>query len=100
MDTATPKAVLLEELQGYAGQGLNDFACLTTSEAEQICTILDIAQVRNERLVGTVLSARLAGDQVVIELDRHDKLLVNALRARGVPTCQIVLAYRGDGLPA
>ena len=43
--------------------------------------------------------ARLAGEQVVIELDRHDKLLVDALRARGVPEIQIVLAYRGTRCP-
>ena len=100
MDTATLKEILLEELQGYTGEGLNDFAYLTTNEAEQIYTIVDIAQVRDKRLVGTVLVARLAGDQVVIELDRHDKLLVDALQARGVPESQIVLAYRGDALPA
>ena len=100
MDTATLKEMLLDELQGYTGEGLNDFAYLTTNEAEQIYTIVDIAQVRDKRLVGTVLVARLAGDQVVIELDRHDKLLVDALLARGVPESQIVLAYRGDALPA
>lgn len=43
--------------------------------------------------------ARPAGEQVVIELDRHDKLLVDALRARGVPEIQIVLAYRGTRCP-
>ena len=100
MDTATLKEILLEELQGYTGGGLNDFAYLTTNEAEQIYTIVDIAQVRDKRLVGTVLVARLAGDQVVIELDRHDKLLVDALQARGVPESQIVLAYRRDAIPA
>ena len=100
MDTATLKEILLEELQGYTGGGLNDFAYLTTNEAEQIYTIVDIAQVRDKRLVGTVLVACLAGDQVVIELDRHDKLLVDALQARGVPESQIVLAYRGDAIPA
>ena len=100
MDTATLKEILLEELQGYTGEGLNDFAYLTANEAEQIYTIVDIARVRDKRLVGTVLVARLAGDQVVIELDRHDKLLVDALQARGVPASQIVLAYRGDALPA
>ena len=100
MDTATLKEILLEELQGYTGEGLNDFAYLTANEAEQIYTIVDIARVRDKRLVGTVLVARLAGDQVVIELDRHDKLLVEALQARGVPESQIVLAYRGDALPA
>ncbi len=100
MDTGTIKNILLEELEGYTGEGLNDFAYLTANEAEQLYTIVDIAKVREKRLVGTVLVARLAGDQVVIELDRHDKLLVDALKARGVPESQIVLAYRGDALPA
>ena len=99
MDTATLKQFLLEELEGYTGEGLNDFAYLTTNEAEQIYTIVDIARVRDKRLIGTVLVARLANDQVVIELDRHDKLLVDALKARGVPESQIVLAYRGDAIP-
>ena len=100
MNLETLERILLEELQGYTGEGLNDFAYLTTNEAEQIYTIVDIAQVRDKRLVGTVLVARLAGDQVVIELDRHDKLQVDALLARGVPESQIVLAYRGDAIPA
>lgn len=100
MDAATLNEILLDELQGYTGKGLNDFAYLTANEAEQIYTFVDIAQVRDKRLVGTVLVARLAGDQVVIELDRHDKPLVDALLARGVPESQIVLAYRGDALPA
>ena len=100
MDTATLKQFLLEELQGYTGKGLNDFAYLTTNEVEQIYTIVDIARVRDKRLVGTVLVARLANDQVIIELDRHDKLLVDALKARGVPESQIILAYRGDAIPA
>ena len=60
----------------------------------------DIAQVRDTRLVGTVLVARLAGDQVVIELDRHNRLLVDALLARGVPKSHIILAHRGDAIPA
>ena len=100
MNLETLERILLEKLQGYTGEGLNDFAYLTTNEAEQIYTIIDFATVREKRLVGTVLVARLAGDQVVIELDRHDKLLVDALKARGVPESQIVLAYRGDALPA
>ncbi len=100
MDTATLREILLEELEGYTGKGLNDFAYLTTNEAEQIYTIVDIATVRDKRLVGTVLVARLTNDRVVIELDRHDKLLVDALKARGVPEAQVVLAYRGDAIPA
>ena len=100
MDTATLKQFLLEEFEGYTGKGLNDIAYLTTNEAEQLYTIVDIATVRDKRLVGTVLVARLANDRVVIKLDRHDKLLVDALKARGVLESQIVLAYRGDAIPA
>ena len=100
MDPATLKQILLEELEGYIGEGLNDFAYLTTNEAEQIFTIVDIATVRDKRLVGTVLVAHLIDDRLVIELDRHDKLLVEALKARGVPEAQIILAYRGDAIPA
>lgn len=99
MDTATLKQILVEELEGYTGEGLNDFAYLTANESERLYSIVDIAQVRDKRLVGTVLVARLTDEQVVIELDRHDKLLVDALRARGVPESQIVLAYRGDAIP-
>lgn len=100
MDTATLRQILLEELEGYTGEGLNDFAYLTSNEAERIYTIIDIARVRGKRLVDTVLVARLTDDRVVIELDRHDKLLVEALQARGVPEAQVVLAYRGDAIPA
>jgi len=100
MYTGTLKKILLEELEGYVGEGLNDSAYLTANEAEQLYTIVDIAKVREKRLVGTVLVARLASDQVIIELDRHDKLLVDALRARGVPESQIFLAYRADALLA
>ena len=100
MDTATLKQILLEELEGYTGKGLNDFTSLTINEGEQIYTIVDFATVRDKCLVGTVLVARLANDQVVIELDRHDKLLVDALKARGVPESQIILAYREDAILA
>ena len=100
MDTGILKQILLEELHGYTGEGLNDFAYVTANEAEQLYTIVDLATVREKRLVGTVLVARLAGDQVVVVLDRHDKLLVDALMARGVPAAQIVLANRGDALTA
>ena len=78
---------------------MNDVAYLTTNEAKGIYTIVDFTTVRGKRLCSTVLVARLANDRVVIELDRHDKLLVDALQARGVPETQIVLAYRGDAIP-
>lgn len=99
MDTGTLKEILLEELNKYTGQGLNDYAYLTSNDAEGIYTVIDIATIRDKRLVGTVLIARLVSNKVVIELDKHDKTLVEALLARDVPESQIVLAYRGDPVP-
>ena len=93
---ATLKDILLQELEGYTGEGLNDSAYLTTNETEGIYTIVDFATVRGKRLVVNVLVARLVGNQVVIELDRHDKSLADALKARGVSEAQIVLAYQGE----
>ena len=38
MDPRTLEKILLEELEGYTGEGLNDFAYPTANEAEQIYT--------------------------------------------------------------
>ncbi len=100
MDTTTLKQILLEEMQKYTGKGLNDDAYLTTNDTDQIYTVIDIATVRGRRVVGTVLVARLDSGKIVIEVDHHDKTLFEALRARGVATDFLVLAYRGDSVPA
>ena len=100
MDTSTLKPILVEEMQKYAGKGLNAYSYLTENEAEQIYTVIDIAMVRGKRIVGTVLVAHLQDDQIVIELDHNNKTLVDALESRGVPTEQIMLAYRDNTMPA
>jgi hypothetical protein len=100
MDTGAMKQILLEEMHKYTGKGLNDYAYLTSNESEQIYTVVDIATIRDKRIVSTVLVARIVGQQVVIEVDHHDKQLVDALLARDVPEEQIILAYRGDAVPA
>jgi hypothetical protein len=68
------------------------------NEAAQLYAVIDVAQIRGQRVVGAVLVARLEADHIVIELDLHDKLLVDALKARGVPAAQIRLAYQ-DHVP-
>lgn len=100
MDTGAMKQILLEEMQKYTGKGLNDYAYLTSNESDQIYTVVDIATIRDKRIVSTVLVARIVGQQIVIEVDHHDKQLVDALLARDVPQEQIILAYRGDAVPA
>ena len=100
MDTGKLKQILLEEMNQYTGKGLNDDAYLTRNDAEQFYTVVVIATIRDKRIVSTVLVARIVGQQIIIEVDRHDKELVDALRARDIPQDQLVLAYRGDAVPA
>ncbi|MGJ3239021.1 MAG: element excision factor XisI family protein [Anaerolineae bacterium] len=101
MDTEILKQILLEEMQKYSGKGLNDYAYLTSNESDQIYTVVDIATIRDKRIVSTVLIVRIVvGQQVVVEVDHHDKQLVDALLARDVPEEQIILAYRGDAVSA
>lgn len=100
MDTGTLKQILIEEMQKYAGDGLNASSYLTANEAENLYTIVDIASVRGQRIIGTVLVAHLRDDKIVIELDHNSEPLVDALTARGVPKGQLTLAYLDMALPA
>ena len=100
MDTGTLKQILIEEMQKYAGEGLNAYSYLTENEIENLYTVIDIATVRGKRIVGTVLVARLHENNIIIELDHNSKLLADALTARGVPEDQLVLAYLDTTMPA
>lgn len=100
MDTGTLKQILIEEMQKYAGEGLNASSYLTENELENLFTVVDIANVRGKRIIGTVLVARLDEDKIVIELDHNNKPLVDALTARGIPKAKIILAYRDNTIPA
>lgn len=99
MDTGTLKQILVEEMQKYAGEGLNAYSHLTANETENLYTIVDIANIRGQRIIGTVLVARLHDDKIIIELDHNNKPLGDALTARGVPKDQLVLTYRDMTLP-
>jgi len=93
MDTTTLKQILQEEMQKYAGEGLNAQSYLTENVEEDLYTVIDIANVRGQRIIGTVLVARIQDEKIIIELDRNNKMLVDALLARNVPEGQIVRAY-------
>ena len=92
MDTGTLKTILLEEMQKYAGEGLNAYSYFTANETEQLYTVVDIANIRGKRIIGTVLVVRLQDDQIIIELDHNNKPLIEALRAREISDSQLVLA--------
>ena len=100
MDTGTLKQILIEEMQKYAGEGLNAYSYLTENEIENLYTVIDIANVRGKHIIGTVLVARLSDEKIIIELDHNNKLLADALIARGVPEDQLILAYLDTTMPA
>jgi hypothetical protein len=96
MDTTTLKDILRYEMSLYAKEGLNAISFLTISEDEQVYAVIDFAKFLGKRLVGAVLVARLVDDMIYIDLDHNSKMLVDALRARGVPENQMVLMYQQD----
>lgn len=100
MDTKTLKQTLLEEMQKYAGEGLNARSYLTANEPENLYTVVDIANVRGKRIIGMILVARLHDSKIIIELDRNNKPLADALLARGVPEEQLDLAYQDSTISA
>jgi hypothetical protein len=100
MDTPTLKQILVEEMNKYAGEGLNAYSYLTENEPEHLYTVVDIVNVRGQRIIGTVLLARLQEDKIIIELDHNSKPLADALTARHVPEEQLVLAYLDTTIPA
>jgi hypothetical protein len=94
VDTLTLKQILQEEMRDYAGEGLNAVSYLTVNEEQQLYAVIDFANIRGKRVVGAVLIARLVDDVIYIDLDYNNKMLVDALRARGVPENQMVLMYQ------
>jgi hypothetical protein len=52
-----------------------------------------------QRPMRVLLMARIEGDLIIIEEDRTDKPLVEALMQRGIPCQQLILAYAGGALP-
>lgn len=100
MDTRALKQILIEEMRKYAGEGLNAYSYFTENDAENLYTIVDIANIRGNRIIGTVLVARVQEDKIIIELDHNNRPLVDALTARDVPEERIVLAYQNTSIPA
>jgi hypothetical protein len=96
MDTATLKEILRQEMDLYAKEGLNAISYLTINEEAQVYAVIDFANIRGKRVIGAVLISRLVDDIIYIDLDYNNKMLVDALLARGVPRDQIILAYQQD----
>ncbi len=99
MDTQTLKEILRREMMGYAKKGANGAGYFTVNPDDTVFGVLDVYVVHGERYADASLIARIIDNRVIIELDKNDKTLFDALLQAGVPREQIVLAYAGEPAP-
>jgi hypothetical protein len=95
MDTLT-SAVRIA-MMGYARKGLNSQSYLTHNDDDTVFSMVTVTQ-QNTSFVS--LLVRVFGGTVIVEQDRNDKPLVDALIRAGIPRSQIILAYAGEPVPA
>lgn len=95
MDTL--KSAVREAMVGYARKGLNSQSHLIHNDDNTVFSVVTVTQ-QNTSFVS--LLVRIFGDTVIVEQDRNDKPLVDALLQAGVPRSQIILAYAGEPVPA
>jgi hypothetical protein len=88
--------ILEETLQYYAGRGANGHSYFLKNEFEQTMTIVAKFVFKGKNYVETSILARIVGEKIVIEDDKTNKPLVDALVQAGIPREQIVLAYAGE----
>ena len=90
--------IVSEVIRGYAVAGLNGVSYLVQSEDKTVMAVLGVAQVREQHIADASIITRLQDDRVIIEQDKTNKPLVDALVQAGIPREKIVLAYAGETL--
>ena len=95
----TTRAILIQELEKYAGRAYNGYSYLTSNHEQTHFVITSIGQIRGKRVVNTAIIAHLVNGTIIIDRDIFDKPLVDALVDAGIPRSQIILAYAGEPVP-
>ena len=88
--------ILETAMRDYAGRGLNGHSYFMKDDAEQVMIVVAQFVFQGKHYVDTSLLARIVGNRIVIEDDKTNKPLVDALLQAGVPREQIVLTYAGE----
>jgi XisI protein len=90
------KQIVEEELREYAGEGLNGSMYFTQSDDQTIMSIVFVGEIHGRQFTTTSIMLRFVGNRIIIEDDKTNKPLVDALLQAGIPRDQIVLAYAGE----
>lgn len=93
--------IVREEVRKYASDGRAHNGRLFSTENARTCTyaVNAVGTYDKRHTSNIVVLARVADGKVIIEEDRTDKPLIDALEQRGVPRDKIVLAYAGEPVP-
>jgi hypothetical protein len=95
MDTLTK--TVYDVVTGYARKGLNSQSYFTHNDAN---TIFSVVTVKANNASFVSLLVRIYNSKVIVEQDRNDKALVEALLQAGVPRESIILTYKGESVAA
>lgn len=82
----------------YAGEGFNGYSYFMKNIIEHTMSIVAKFEFDDQNHVETSLFARIVGNRIIIEDDKTNKPLVDALMQVGIPREQIVLAYAGESI--
>jgi hypothetical protein len=91
-------AVLQREVADYALGSPNSTAYYVENSQQQVYAVLVVPQESSQKST-IMIMARVVDDKVIIETDKTDHPLYEALIQAGIPQQQIVLAYAGETQP-
>lgn len=95
MDTLAK--TVYDVVMGYARKGLNSQSYFTHDDDNMIFSVVTVT-ANNTSFVS--LLVRISNSMVIVEQDRNDKALVDALLQAGIQRASIILAYKGESIPA
>lgn len=90
--------ILRDEMNNYAGEGLNSHTYLTENLLQSVFTSTTISKDDNNANPFVDLFVRIIAD-TIIEEDRNSKPLVETPLQAGIPRENIILAYAGEKVP-
>ena len=91
--------VVQNEVDMYAGHGTGGKLYSVNDHQRQIYSVIVIPDDPKDRPAWVLVMAHIVDNHIVVDEDRTDKPLVEALMINGgIPREQIVLAYAGETL--
>jgi len=95
MDSLTQ--TVYDVVKGYARKGLNSQSYFTHDDDN---TILSVVTITADNTSFVSLLVRISNSIVIVEQDRNDKAVVDALLQAGIQRESIRLVYKGEPIPA